>query len=168
MSQLLHILKKHLAFLFSVPVIVAAVLIILAVVKLTSQNKSLSATQKQLARVEKQYQDLKNQDQFKRNETLQTQIKAIESSYKVALKTYETIQDLRAQKQKTDAYEKLFTQSLAYLSERNYASSDATLVALNKQIKDDQSKAQAALAISSLPAAATNAPANNTPPGIRL
>lgn len=165
MPELLHTLKKHLAISFSIPIVVAAVIVILVLVQLTSQSKNLSQTQKQLASIEKQYIDLKNQDQFKRNETLQAQIKAIESSYKDALKTYETIQDLRAQKQKTDVYEKLFTQSLAYLSERNYASSDATLVALNKQIKDDQAKAQAALAKSDLPAAAANAPASNAPPG---
>lgn len=164
----LHFPKKysHLTLRISMTLTLISLIIIgYSLIQLKNKNQQINATEKQLASITKSLTDLKNQDQFKRNETLQAQIKAIESSYKAALKTYETIQDLRAQKQKTDAYEKLFTQSLAYLSERNYASSDATLVALNKQIKDDQIKAQAALAKSALPAAAANAPASNAPPG---
>jgi hypothetical protein len=125
-------------------------------------QKSLTSTEKNLSTTSKELDTLKNQDQVKRNDQLQATIKSIENSYKNVIKTYETVQDLKAQKQKTDSYDKALTESLSYLANRNYASAEATLTALNKQIASDQAKAQAT-SVASTPLA--NATANNTPPG---
>ncbi|CAN5182238.1 hypothetical protein BH09PAT1_BH09PAT1_6700 [soil metagenome] len=121
----------------------------------TNYQKQLSATQRELV-------TLKNQDQYKKNEDLQKNIEAIESTYSDTVKVYETIQDLKAQKQKTDTYDKHFTLSLSYLANRNYTSASATLTELDKQIASDQAKAQAAIAAAA--PMSSNAPASNTPP----
>jgi len=118
-------------------------------------DKKLNSTSKELLK-------LKNQDQYKRNESLQKNIQEIEKTYKNAVKTFETIQDLRAQKQKTDSYDKLFAKTLSYLSELNYASGEATLINLDKEIASDQDKFQASFTQTN-PIA--NASANNTLPG---
>lgn len=111
-----------------------------------SQTKALadnaSVYQKQLIATQKELTALKNQDQYKRNEDLQKNIKDIESTYKDTVKAYETIQDLKAQKQKTDSYDKALVQALSYLSDKNYSSASSTLTNLNKQIASDQAKAQ--------------------------
>lgn len=128
----------------------------------SSLQKSLANSEKNLSTTSKELDTLKNQDQVKRNDELQKTIKSIESSYKNAVKTYEMIQDLKAQKQKTDSYDKSLTQSLSYLANRNYASAEATLTSLNKQIASDHAKTQATI-VASAPVA--SAPTSNTPPG---
>ncbi len=126
-----------------------------------SQTKQVQEKQQELTRSQKELTDFKNQNQVKRNDELQATIKSIESSYKDVIKTYETIQDLKAQKQKTDDYDKALAQSLSYLAAHNYASGEATLTSLNKQIASGQTKAQAAVVASS---PVSNAAASNTPP----
>lgn len=164
-------LKKYRNFAYIVPAAVAgivAVLFFYNLMQARSQTKALadnaSTYQKQLTTTEKELATLKNQDQYKRNEDLQKNIKSIESTYSDTVKAYETIQDLKAQKQKTDAYDKALIQALSYLSDRNYSSASSTLTDLNKQIASDQAKAQATIAKAAAPAATSNAPASNTPP----
>lgn len=166
---LTRLLKHYRNYAFIIPSALAGIITILfifTVLQSNSQTKALadnaSVYQKQLTATKKELAELKNQDQYKRNEDLQKNIKAIEVSYKDAVKVYETIQDLKAQKQKTDLYEKELTKSLAYLADKNYSSASSTLISLNKQIASDQSKAQAAVA-QTVPIS-SNAPASNTPP----
>jgi hypothetical protein len=149
------------------PVLVVVIIIgIFLLLYLQSQKstiqKSLTSSEIKLSQTSKELTALKNQDQVKRNNELQATIKSIESSYKNVIKTYEIVQDLKAQKQKTDIYDKSLTQSLSYLANRNYASAEATLTTLNKQIAADQAKAQATV-VASAPVA--NATSSNTPPG---
>lgn len=165
MQQFHHLLKKFedqiLITISCVSLLILSLLIYHAV-QLGKVSAVLSAVKTQLNNSQKELSQLKNQDQYKRNERLQKDIKAIEATYKDAVKTYESIQDLKAQKQKTDDYDKLLIKSLSYLSERNYASASSTLTALNKQIADDQVKIQALAA--PVITANSNAPASNAPP----
>lgn len=160
-----HLFKKHedkiLVGITSLSIIFL-VLFATYAVQLGKVSAVLSAVKNQLSRSQKTLVELKNQDQYKRNETLQKDIKSIESTYKDAVKTYESIQDLKAQKQKTDNYDKLLIKSLSYLSKRNYASASSILTTLNKQIADDQIKIQVSL----IPNVLTNpnTPINNTAP----
>lgn len=165
MQKVHTLLKKHegkIIIVISCLAIVFLSLLIYHAVQLGKISDILTAAKKQLTNSQKALTALKNQDQFKRNESLQKDIKAIEGTYKDAVKTYETIQDLKAQKQKTDDYDKQLIKSLSYLSLRNYASASSALTALNKQILDDQAKAQATAAPA--PSIKSNAPTSNTPP----
>lgn len=127
-------------------------------------TENLASYQKQLSSKEKELTALKNQDQYKRNETLQSQIKAIQTTYSKAVKLYEQIEDVRAQKQPTESYEKQFAQALHFLSEKKYASADATLTTLTAQLQKDQQKISQTVT-STNQAAQANVPVNNSAPG---
>jgi hypothetical protein len=164
MPTLSSIGKKYAPLLMPVlgaVIIVLVVITSVSIVKFQNQSNLLTQNQTKLSSTQKELTTLKNTDQVKRNDNLQATIKAIESSYKDVIKTYETIQDLKAQKQKTDDYDKALAESLSYLASHNYASGEATLTALNKQITSDQAKAQATIASS---APVVNATSSNTPP----
>ncbi len=163
------LLKKYRSYAFVIPSALAGIITVLFFFNLMqsrSQTKALadnaSVYQKQLIATQKELTALKNQDQYKRNEDLQKNIKDIESTYKDTVKAYETIQDLKAQKQKTDSYDKALVQALSYLSDKNYSSASSTLTNLNKQIASDQAKAQTAIAAAA--PVSVNTPASNTPP----
>ncbi len=157
--------KKWLSFIIPILVVIIVITVSLLVYlqsQKSSLQKSLANSEKNLSTTSKELDTLKNQDQVKRNDDLQATIKSIESTYKNVIKTYETVQDLKAQKQKTDSYDKSLTESLSYLANRNYASAEATLTALNKQITTDQAKVQSTIA-NSTPVA--NTTSSNIPPG---
>ena len=157
--------KKWLPFITSalvVIIVIGALFLFYFQSQKSTLQGSLTSSETKLSQTSKELITLKNQDQVKRNNELQSTIKSIETSYKNVIKTYETVQDLKAQKQKTDSYDKSLTDSLSYLADRNYASAEATLTLLNKQITADQAKAQATIVAS---APVSNAPASNSPPG---
>lgn len=167
---LTRLIKRYRTYAVIIPSALAGILVILVIITIfqsKAQTKALadsaSTYQKQLTATKKELAVLKNQDQYKRNDDLQKNIKAIEATYTDTVKVYETIQDLKAQKQKTDAYEKELTKSLAYLAEKNYSSASSTLTSLNQKIASDQKNAQTALAKAA--PINSNAPASNTPPG---
>ncbi len=110
-------------------------------------------------------QTLKNQDQFKRNNALEAEITHIHDTYGQATKTYEKIIDERIQKSDTTELEKKFSQSLAYLSDKNYASSSALLTQIDVDVQAATAKRAAALVVVNNPIASVNTPVNNSPPG---
>ncbi len=114
---------------------------------------------KQLADQSKELNDLKNQDQYKINKELEATIKKIETTYLQSVKSYENLLDLKNTSKKTEKLDALFADSLTFLSKRNYASAEATLQILNKQIDEEAKKVASTFQI---PA---NAPQSNTPPG---
>jgi exopolysaccharide biosynthesis protein len=105
----------------------------------------------------KQLLNLKNEDQYKKNKQLETTIKNIEDTYKKSVSLYEKILDFQGSTKK-NANAELLAKSLHYLSERNYASASSTLISLDKQIVDEQSKITATF---SIPA---NVISQNSPP----
>lgn len=136
--------------------------IFLGVVSHQTQQQ-LTLTQKQKESIANELTILKNQDQFKRNETLQATISAIEKTYDQSVTLYQDILDLQAQKVDTSNDLNLFTDSLSFLSKRNYSSASATLATLSTSITSEQNKL--AVAQSPIVTSQTNVPANNTPPG---
>lgn len=108
--------------------------------KISSLLSDGNNLKKKLVDREKELLELKNQDQYKRNEDLQTSIQKIEATYKKAVASYEKLLDLKTQAKNTAKFDDLFTKGLTYLSQRNYASGDATLNNLNKLIDDEKAK----------------------------
>lgn len=159
--------KQFSRFLPIIPLIFVVILLVIGYVlfqqfqsESTTLQSSLSESAKKLAATEKELQNLKNQDQVKRNDSLEKDIKAIETTYTQAVKAYEEIQDLKVQKQNTVALEELLVTSLSQLSERNYTSATASLTTLNTQI----TKAKTPVITAPQTPALANAPVNNTPP----
>lgn len=127
----------------------------------TSHELTLTTAQKQ--KLNGAFLALKNQDQYKRNEMLQATISAIEKTYSQSVSLYQDVMDLSAQKVDVSDDLTLFTDSLSYLSKRNYSSASASLAALQTSITTEKNK----LAAASIPAEPANQPAtqSNTPPG---
>lgn len=123
---------------------------------LVQKNTSL---EQQIASISATYNELKNQDQIVRNDKLEEEIRNIQIIYKKAVTAYEKLLDFKDVAKKTDDQDKLFSQSLTLLSQRNYASADAQLTTMITQIDKEQEKLAATFTI---PA---NVPANNAPPG---
>ena len=113
----------------------------------------------ELTKIKNEIETVKSEDQFKKNETLQSEIKIIEKTYDTAVSVYENLLDLKDKSKNTGEMDKLFAQSLKYLSDRNYSSASATLAAITTKIKEEETKVVASFTI---PA---NVPVQNAPPG---
>lgn len=161
-----------------VPIIVALIYFSVAsgaalkVKLLTGEKEKLN---NQLLLTNKSYEELKNQDQVKINQQLKADVERINKNYKGSVEAYQKIQDLKAQKQKTDEMESLYINVVKSLAELNYASAEPQLTELNGQIKKSSDELAAAQAAAAAAAAAKTAatagvpaaPAttSNTPPG---
>lgn len=114
--------------------------------------------EKELVGIGGQLKELKSQDQYVINKKLEEEIKNINSTYKQAVASYEKLVDLRDNKVKTTTLDDLFAKTLSLLKDRNYASAGATLVSLDKKIKEEEAKLVASFKIPE------NVPAFNAPP----
>ncbi|NMC35565.1 hypothetical protein GYA49_00820 [Candidatus Beckwithbacteria bacterium] len=123
---------------------------------LSSQSAIL---QEQLQITKAALDDLKSQDQYLINKDLEATISAIETTYTQAVTTYEDLLKLKELTSKTTDEDKAFTQSLVYLSKRNYASASATLKTLQSKITAAK---QEIISTFTIP---ENVPVNNSPPG---
>ena len=121
---------------------------------LNNANVSLDKTTKDLA-------DLKNQDQLKINEQLKIDIKKTHDAYGQIVKSYEKIQDLKAQKQDTKDLDETYAEILEYLSDLNYSSGSALLTQLNGDIEKKYNTIAAAQAKAQVQLANVS----NSPPG---
>jgi hypothetical protein len=117
-----------------------------------------------LASVSAQLTALQNQDQVKRNNDLEATINKIHDTYGQAIKTYEKIQDLKAQtKQPYDNFDKSFADVLNKLSAKDYGAANTSLNTLNSDIGKEKDKVAAAQASVAAAAAAKAASANSAP-----
>lgn len=126
--------------------------------KIQSQLRQEATLKQTLEKTKKELTVLQNEDQVVKNKTLQENIGNIEKTYKKTVAAYEKLLDIKVISKKTDEFDKLFASILILLSELNYASGEASLTLLNKQIDDEKTKIAATFTI---PA---NVPANNAPP----
>ena len=133
----------------------------LSLITYGGSNKEKTRLAEVNQQIQKELSDLKSQDQYKINKDLEAKITSIEKTYDQAVEVYEKMIDLNDQEKDTDEYEQLFTKGLSLLSDRNYASAEASLASLN--IKIDKETAQTPL--SNLVGSTANISANNTPPG---
>lgn len=146
--------------LVSTSILLGAFLILISSNLTSKKNENLELNKK-LSEVSIKLNNLQNEDQYKVNIALKENIKNIETSYKDALKLYERIVDLKAQKQDTKTLDRDFAQSLDYLSALNYSSASASLKVLSAGIKKKEDEL-AASQIKSVPVA--NVTQSNTPP----
>jgi len=113
---------------------------------------------KKLEIIEKELKELKTQDQYVINQDLKEKIRNIETTYKKAVSSYEKLLDLKTQSKNTAKFDDLFAEGLTLLSQRNYASGNATLNNLTKLIDDEKAKIAATFTIPE------TVKANNAPP----
>ena len=104
----------------------------LGVEKYKNDNNRIS---QQLQTAQKELYKAEHEDQFVKNKKLEDEIKNIYENYKKVVSSYEDILDLKIEKGNTIEIDKLFAQSLNYLSERNYSSASAAIAKLNDLIK---------------------------------
>lgn len=123
---------------------------------------SLSALEKkltqQLNEMKIELDKLKSEDQYQRNEKLQAEIEQIQKTYTQSVKSYESLLDLKAKTNNTAALDKLLAQSISYLADKNYASAQATLTNLDKQIAAENTKVATTFSIPATTKASNTAP----------
>ena len=117
-----------------------------------------SRLETQLTAVKEELEALKNVDQKIRNDELQAEIDQIEQAYQKAVEVYENLLTLKEKTTKTSHQDEQFAESLALLSQRNYASASAGLTKLDQEIDQEKTKIIAAIEIPE------NIPENNQPP----
>lgn len=147
-------------------------LMIITELILNSKNKKISKVEGQLLSIDKQkvelekllrqtedeLNSLKNEDQYKLNKELQSEIKNIQDTFKKVVNSYESLLDLKEKSKNTGKLDELFAQAVNFLSQRNYASSAASLTDLNGKIKLENDKITAQFKIPE------SLPVNNAPP----
>lgn len=136
--------------------------------KLEQAKSEQQKLNNQLIMTNKSYEELKNQDQVKINQQLKADVDRINKNYKGSIDAYQRIQDLKAQKQKTDEMELLYISVVKNLADLNYSSAEAELTDLSGKIKKVQDELAAAQAAAAAKAAGIPNPpsvVSNTPPG---
>lgn len=123
-----------------------------------SLGDKLSLTLNSLKQSQEELTDLKNQDQYKINQELEKTISSIESVYKKSVVVYESLIKLKEGGTKTAKLDEVYVSTLNQLVKREYASAEATLTKLQKDIAAQQASAVSTFSISA------NVVANNTPP----
>ena len=122
-----------------------------------NENKILS---EKLENTQKELNILENEDQVAKNKKLEQDLKNIHDSYKKLIVVYEDILDLKVQKGNTAEIDKLFSQSLTFLSDRNYSSASANIAKINSLIEK-----QTVVSTQSFASQTQNVPVNNQAPG---
>lgn len=126
--------------------------------KETALEQDISEIKKDKINAVQKLSELQSEDQYKINQTLTSEIASIHSVYKKTADIYEDLVELKLKTKKTDALDKTFAAILALLSDKNYASADAALSSLTKDITAENQKIASSFV---MPA---NAPSSNTPP----
>lgn len=102
-----------------------------------------------LERTEFELEAIKNEDQVQRNNALQEEINNIQRVFRNSVTSYENLLRLKIEGAQAQPLEALFSSTLVYLSQRNYASASAEVTKLNNEInritQERQAAAQAAL-----------------------
>lgn len=126
--------------------------------------KSETELKKENVNLEKKITELKNRDEYKINQTNSEEIKSIQTTFRNAVSSYESLLKLKESNPKLSGnFDKLYAASLKQLSDKNYTSASATLLDLNTQIKKEEEKIAATQ--TSQVATNTNVPASNSAPG---
>ncbi len=134
-----------------------------AVSTLAAQEKSLdnklAVTLNSLKKSQQELTDLQNQDQYKINQELGKTITSIEDAYKKSVVVYESLIKLKESSSKTAKLDEAYVAVLNQLIKREYASAQASLVKLQKDINTQQASMASSF---SIPASVA---VNNAPPG---
>ncbi len=111
--------------------------------EISKQSDEENHLRSQLAQTQQELDKLKNEDQVKTNLQNKEEIENIQKTYKQTLVAYEALLDISPTNKDYTRLSELIAQSLGQLSERNYASAQATLTVLNQEI-EKQKQTQAA------------------------
>lgn len=106
----------------------------------------------------KELQEFKKRDEYKINLEFEEEIKNINSTYKIAISTYEDLLELKSKSKDVGKLDEQFAKILSLLSERNYASASSELTTLNENIKKENTKISESFKIPE------NVPVENTAP----
>ena len=159
-KKFLRFINPQFVFLIVLSIILFVTSIFLAYNLNQKTNQNLS-NEKKLKDVSLELSNLKNQNQYKINQSLQANIKNIESSYKTSIDLYQRILDLKAQNVNTKDLDTQFSASLNYLAKLNYSSASASLNILTSDIeKEEASIAPPPVTVLSI----QNVSANNSAP----
>lgn len=123
--------------------------------KLDTQNLSLES---QLASVSAALKELQNRDEYQINQSLEQEIAEINTTYKLAVVTYESLLELKDSGGDASKLDAEFTKALVNLADRNYATASDQL----KFVQSESQKQIADIAAQfAIPASVTQ---SNTPP----
>jgi len=115
-------------------------------------------TEKTLKKMSLEIKNLKTRNEYKINKKLESEISAIEKTYKNSIKVYEKLVDLKTQIRNTSQLDYQFVDILSLLAKRNYSSAEYKLNQLNKLIDDEKLKISKSFQIPQ------NVKESNTPP----
>lgn len=121
-------------------------------------SMELQLKEKNIGRISSSFLAYKATDQIKRNDLLELENKSINKTYKQTVGTYEQLIKLREVMKKTAPFDEQFSSILMLLAERNYTSSSALLIKLEKDIKTKQMEIANSFQIPQ------NVAVNNSPP----
>lgn len=129
----------------------------------TSIELSARITEREaeILRINSEFENLKNEDQYVVNQELAANVKNIEDTYNTSVSVYEELIKLKEKSDDVEELEKLYTQSVVLLSDKNYASASSILKDLSLKINAEEEKLAAASTVE-IPA---SVPSSNTPPG---
>jgi hypothetical protein len=135
--------------------------------EITARQQKEAALSKKLSAIDKELKDLQSQDQVLINKKQDEEIKNIQTTYKKTVESYESLLDLKViSKTSDDTFDKLLALSLKQLSDKNYASAEATLAQLNTKMQIERQKTATPIASSGGGSAnIASIPANNNAPG---
>ncbi len=160
------VFKNKKPIIFIVLLIISFGAIISSVYFYTSYVRSVRSAQDNdrnlrtdISHLREDYLKIKNEDQFARNDKLQKEITDIEKTYAKSILTYEELLKLREVTNKTEKQDDLYTQVLELLSKRNYASAQAMLTTLDKEIDVKRKEVASSFSIPQ------NVPQKNEAPG---
>lgn len=161
--------KESLTLILLVPTVILSILLVKSHDKSSSQllevNKTKAKLSNELTKLQTDFEALKNTDQIKRNNTLESNIKEIEKTYKDALVAYENLSDLPATAKELSDYKKRFGGILKLLSDKNYASGSAEVVALKTDIEKTRIALLPPTSSNGITIDVSSLPVNNAPPG---
>lgn len=122
--------------------------------------KEIKNTSAELEQTTKDFEEFKNIDQVKINENLNKTVNNVENTYQKAVSSYEELLKLKEKTDENlDKLDELYARALSELSELEYATAEATLDELNKNISTELQK------IAESQAPKVTAPESNAPPG---
>ena len=142
-----EIIKKHRKIIYSGFILILFLTIGLTIIQFlqTSESKQrifmLSESEKKLLikinDLNNQLKTITSEDQFVKNQKQEEEIKHIYDTYKKTVQTYESLLKLKDAGGNTDKLDELISESLTFLSDKNYSSAEAVLSEINTGIKKE-------------------------------
>lgn len=131
--------------------------------ELKKELARMNELEEQLNLARTELDELRARDEYKINQDLTREISDINKTYTEAISAYEAIDDYEAlDGDNVDEFKEEFASILKYLSDRNYASAEASLASLSSEVEKERT---ALVAAATATISTANLPQSNTPPG---